>query len=652
MSKQTKQRLFDHVLFIMFENQYREYVMANPYFKGLARQGIDMQNFHGVMHPSQTNYIASIAGELCNVTDDDAPTPLLPQRTIVDLIEEAGTGLSWKAYMEGYNPQSQLWSADLEPADDYPYVIKHNPFSSYKNIVENPERWKKVVSGEQFWRDVINDNLPNYAWYTPNMWNDGHYTVGTKEEPKERAPALVDQAAEWLEKFFGDLNFPGPNSRLPKNTLVVVTFDESDFIAEFDAGKKYTYDGPNQVYTVLLGDGIKPAIRDEGYNHYSLIRTIEKNFNLDDLGKNDACANYFQFLWNREFAWQKPESTPMLNSDTLSSASLNDRLYVISRIDDNNLVCNSWKENGGWVNVLSPDISTEGPFNLITLTNDNDYNERLLLCYADNDGIKSKYYGDNEGWQTGPALNQAADGGLATLSLDEDNGLLMAWRDANGDLHSARMLNNEWQDQQSIGHSGSGALALSRIGASVYLVIEQQSDNSLNVHTYNTADYNTTRVQTSEYSGPHDDTVKLAWSPSTFPVARFGACAYAGTPKELEPVTLPYNGAAPIALAELDGVLHLIHPGSENTQLLTETFSIAGILTPLNKVSYKAGSDTTSNGYGTLAEAGWSKQNAVHGAQIGKDGGLTLTKVDERLVLLYSDGEKIKMISGGYQQQE
>src|SRR3990172_5407187 len=85
---ETMHRAFDHVLIIMFENEYRQYVLQNPYMRRLARQGIQLGNFHGVMHPSQTNYIASIAGELCNITSDDPPTSPLDQRTIVDLIEE------------------------------------------------------------------------------------------------------------------------------------------------------------------------------------------------------------------------------------------------------------------------------------------------------------------------------------------------------------------------------------------------------------------------------------------------------------------------------------------------------------------------------------------------------------------------------------
>jgi hypothetical protein len=67
----AKRRAFDHILIIMFENQYRGYVMENAFMRRLARQGIQLGNYFGVMHPSQTNYIASIAGELCNVTSDN-----------------------------------------------------------------------------------------------------------------------------------------------------------------------------------------------------------------------------------------------------------------------------------------------------------------------------------------------------------------------------------------------------------------------------------------------------------------------------------------------------------------------------------------------------------------------------------------------------
>ena len=245
-------RAFDHVLVIMFENQYRSYVMANGYFRGLAEQGIDLATSFGVMHPSQTNYIASIAGELCNVSSDDALTAL-PQRTIVDLIEESPEALEWRAYMDSYVAAEHQWTPALTPRDDYPYVTKHNPFSSFASIRHDRTRWERIVPAAQLFADLDRSALAAYSWFTPDMWHDGHYITCTHREPADRAPQLVDQAAEWLESFFGELRFPGPGSRLPDRTLVVVTFDEADFEKKVDFADKYTYDGPNQIYTVPCG---------------------------------------------------------------------------------------------------------------------------------------------------------------------------------------------------------------------------------------------------------------------------------------------------------------------------------------------------------------------------------------------------------------
>src|ERR1700760_587152 len=322
----SHKRIFDHVLIIVFENEYRSNVLKNSYMSELAAQGVELVNHFGVMHPSQCNYVSMIAGELCNITYDWPPyPPVLHQRTIVDQIEESPLGLRWKAYMQG-NVKT-LWKPDLQPADFsvpfpvpdqlwatcpppftevpqplYPYAYFHNPFCLFENVLRNPERWKKLEDEAAFWRDLLVGDFPEFAFFSPNLWDDGHYLYGTCIEPKERAP-LVDQQAQWLKSFFESLRFPGPKSRLPPRTLVVVTYDEADFDGDYDAHEKSTYDGPNQIYTVLLGDMIRPEKRTETSNHYSLLRTVQKNFGLGTLGKNDRDANWWQFLWGREFAW-------------------------------------------------------------------------------------------------------------------------------------------------------------------------------------------------------------------------------------------------------------------------------------------------------------------------------------------------------------
>src|SRR5664279_1808606 len=113
---------FERVVVIIFENEFRGSVMQNSYMRSLAAKGIELANYFGVMHPSNTNYVASVAGEICNVSTRDplyytflpeppgappgpatGPSPL-SQKPIADVIVE--NGLEWRAYMEGYSPVS------------------------------------------------------------------------------------------------------------------------------------------------------------------------------------------------------------------------------------------------------------------------------------------------------------------------------------------------------------------------------------------------------------------------------------------------------------------------------------------------------------------------------------------------------------------
>ncbi len=635
------QRPFDHVVIVMFENQYRGYVMENPYFRRLAEQGIDLANCFGVMHPSQTNYIASVAGELCNMSDDDPPPQLLKQQTIVDLLE--AQGLEWKAYMDGYTPGLSPWTPDLVPADQYPYVIKHDPFSSYENIVRNEQRWARIVSQHQFFADVANGQLPHYAWFTPDMWNDGHYTRGLHEGSAERAPALVDQAAHWLEWFFGALQFPGPDSLLPARTLVVVTFDEADFEAAWDAGKKYVYDGPNQIYTVLLGDGLAPGVEQEGYNHYSLLRTVEENFGLGTLGKNDADANRLRFLWGERFDWGQPAATPITPAGPVAAAGLGNALHVVYRTASG-VAHRTW-DGGDWSAEESLGGGASGPLALAAI------GDELVLVHAtDGGGAAEQRWSAGSGWS---AAQPVVDGPVVALALAACNRgaePMLVWCDDGGAIRSRRW-SGSWAAAVDAGHRSRGDLALAALGHCLLLVFQAEDGGGLTAVTYNTAPFNVVTVKTSQWSGPYDDTTIDAWSPSGAPVAHFAAAASPVTAGEEEPLLRPYRGAAPLAMAEGEGVVRLLHPPADGVGLVGEEFSIAGLLTPKLPVSYRASdATTTSNGYGTLAEAGWGKQAPVGNLTQQPGGALALAARGSELDLLFQPqpGGPLQLCVGRY----
>jgi len=614
----------------MFENQYRAYVKENPYFARLARDGVELDSSFGVMHPSQSNYIAAIAGEICNVTNDDRPAPL-PQRTIVDLVEAAGLG--WKAYMDGYCPHANPWTADLVPSDEYPYVVKHNPFASFAGVLGSPDRWARVVSEAQLWTDLRAGELPEYAWLTPNMWNGGHYLRGTRKEPKARAPELVVQAAQWLEWLFATLRFPGRDSLLPPRTLVAVTFDESDFEAAYEVGAKKTYDGPNQIYTVLLGDVVRPGtVESEGYTHYSLLRTAEENFGLGTLGKNDTDSNWMRFLWDRRFAWGEPAQTPLRDCGAVAVASLGDALHVVQEAGGGKLVHRVF-DGSGW--GAEEPVPADGVSPALSAAPDGSL---LLALVAPGGGVAALGFRPDSGWnrQLLAVAGQADAVGLATCNRGAD--LMCVWRAPGGELWSRRRRGSSWEDPVATGRTAPGAFALGALGH-VLLLVVAAGDGELACATYGTADFNVTTLPDRRRAGPYDDAVKDAWSPDAFPVAHFGAAPSALTPGEREPDLRPYRSAGPFALAELDGVVSLVHPLHAGTHLATTTFSIAGVLTSKLPVSYKASDETTtSNGYGTLVEAGWSVPRPIAGTLW--DGGekLAMTRRGDEIVLLHRPG--------------
>lgn len=671
----AKQRAFDHILIIMFENEYRQYVLQNPYMRRLARQGIELRNFHGVMHPSQTNYIASIAGELCNITSDDVPKSLLTERTIVDLIEEAPGRLQWKAYMDGYARLANPWKPNYQPGNLLPYLMKHNPFSSFLSIVQNEKRWKRIDSEAALFADLLNGELPEYAWFTPNIWNDGHWIAGDndgkKSEKLQRAPILVDQLACWLEEFFERLRFPGPNSHLPPRTLVVVTFDESDFETDYQHQEKFAYDwdGPNQIYTVLLGDGIQPGFEEEGYNHYSLLRTIEVNFDLGHLGKNDADANWFQFLWGRHFEWSGPQDTPFTEdvSGPVCAAGFAGALFVACAAMDGTVrVRTRAVDNGRW--SAETTLQLDGSGGLAAAST---FTELVLLARSASGRLQCMTYDLRHGWSVQQPPTQSRVTAFALSSFSHETEIMAAFADSSCHVSSSVYRNNKsakpWTASVKVPAAGTvDSMALGVLGESLYLTVKKSDSHEMRVISYNTATFNVVSLLAEPASierpetayniaprGPQDNTTVDAWSPSSFPVASF---SWWPDPSigQRQPSTRPYETSGPMSVATLDGVMHLVHPGAGNSLLMTETFSIAGILTPLKKVSYKQEKAALdSDGFGTLKEAGWSRQTPIFDACCEPGGTLAMGRAGSQILLLCRAraGSALQLYEGRYVQK-
>lgn len=256
---------FKKVFIVVLENESSSNALKEEYLNSgdnsLTKRGAYLSNFTAATHPSQPNYIAMVAGDTFDhKTNSDLN---LSEKSIVDLLE--AKGISWKAYAEGYPGNCSKVSSKGK------YYRKHFPFISFNNIRNNPSRCSHLVNATEWDQDVAEDKLAQYSFYTPDIDNDGHNTS-------------VGFASKWLkEKFDSWLS----SSKFPDDMLFVVLFDEA-------ADGDHT----NKIYAVLYGKNVIPGkVSDIPYNFYSLLRTIEINMGLKDLGKKDATATAITDVW-------------------------------------------------------------------------------------------------------------------------------------------------------------------------------------------------------------------------------------------------------------------------------------------------------------------------------------------------------------------
>ncbi len=673
-------RWFDRVVIIMFENEYRNYVMENAYMRSLAEQGIDMASYFGVMHPSNTNYVASIAGETCGITEDPlyntllavpgmsyptAPLPVVPapltQTTIVDLIRKKG--LDWRAYMETYGPieyppqLDMVMESDGTTVDqnatskktvlDYPpYINAHNPFVRFQSIFGDREQWKRIATVYDFFRDCLGGTLPEYSWITPSVWGDGHWMWGSYSEPDRRAPNLVHQLANWLERFFGVLEFPGPKSRIPPGTLVVVTFDESEYDLNYQTVENYGSDSdrPNQIYTVLLGDGIEPRrIDSECYNHYSLLRTIELNFGLDSLGKNDRDANWFRFLGREAFVWSPADGTPIAKADYLAAAGVEETLWVVSG-DATGAVARPFARDwGAGVAVPVPEGTTGAAMVAPG-------KQLLLVCRTAN-GLSWMTGSPGAKWSQPQTIVTGAAGAFALTSFtdygDGKEKAMLVYAQSDGTLQSQVFAEGAWAGAVAVGQQTGGALTVAALGTSLFAIYQAVGSNGMDVVSYNTAPFNVVTGTTD-----NSNTTQYAWSPSAFPVAHYSFAPDRKDAMAPDPVLRSYQGAGPFAAATLDGVVHLAQLAVSDGNVMTETFSISGVFTPQNAVDDSATATSGSNGFGTLAEAGWSLQLRVGDVRSQSGAAMAMARFGASIALLTQAeaGGKVSITTGRYDQ--
>jgi acid phosphatase len=289
----------NHIVLVFEENKSFADVMNGtnaPYILSLAAQGASLKMMFAFHHPSQPNYIEFFAGTNTvqmpggtkhTFCDDTCVTT---QSTTESL---GGAFLKKNLRFTGYAENLKLAPAGkpLVCSDNCFYRLKHCPWIDFADVpLGNSSDFSKFAS------DLTANNLPTFAFVTPNLIGDMHSPQGPAKcsTGPDNVPVEIANGDAWLKKNLDAYVKWAMNN----NSLLIVTWDESSQESTEGTNNCKRFAPPkNQIPTIFVGPMVKSGFGSNiTYNPYDLLRTIEDMYGLDHIG-NSTTAKRITDIW-------------------------------------------------------------------------------------------------------------------------------------------------------------------------------------------------------------------------------------------------------------------------------------------------------------------------------------------------------------------
>lgn len=226
--------------------------------------------------------------------------------TIVDQLENKG--MTWKAYMQSLpfvGADVEYWPS-LGTTTYKLYAQKHDPFMYFSNIRDNATRMANIVPLPQLEYDLSTNSVPNFVWISPDQCNDMH-GVGNGVPLGYPACGYPASGLDHGAIRLGDAFLRQTVTRImssaawEENSIIVIAWDEDDY-GGYPSGCCSSPTGTAGSFGNVLGGSVTPAIvirpnqpahrqSAHPYNHYSLLGTIQRLWNLPCLANTCNIAD-------------------------------------------------------------------------------------------------------------------------------------------------------------------------------------------------------------------------------------------------------------------------------------------------------------------------------------------------------------------------
>ena len=320
-----------HVFLVVIENEGFDKTFGsnpNPYLpKTLRRQGTLLTNYYGIGHESNPNYLALLSGQApnpqtqadCQIYDDFQPAP-----AVLDADGQAvGTGcvfprnvptladqldakhVTWHGYMQdmgndlsrdpdrcgqpAFSAGTGFRDGTQKATAKDSYAARHNPFVYFHSVIDDGSCERNVVPLTHLLPDLKSvATTPRFNLIIPNLCNDGHDAPCAGKDVTGSSAGGLTSVDHFLSTYVPKIQ---ASPAFKKDGLLLVIADESDGQdATSCCGEKAGPDSPfpgiylnsnngqggGRVGALAVGRCVRRgATTSTGYNHYSLLRSLE-----------------------------------------------------------------------------------------------------------------------------------------------------------------------------------------------------------------------------------------------------------------------------------------------------------------------------------------------------------------------------------------